>query len=154
MLASKLKTFLDHKGVPYTTLPHEPAYTAQGVAARAHVHGWELAKSVVLSVDGTFVLAVLPAPVHVDLEHFRAVTGAKNVVLATEEEFKSLFPGCDVGAMPPFGNLYGLPVYVEERLTRDPSIVFNAGTHSDAVRMDYADFARLVQPKVLRFGRD
>jgi Ala-tRNA(Pro) deacylase len=154
MLAAKLKTFLDQKNVPYTALPHEPAYTAQGVAARAHVHGWELAKSVVLRVDGIFVLAVLPAPVHVDLEHFQAVTGAKSVALATELEFQNLFPGCEVGAMPPFGNLYGLPVYVEERLTKDPSIVFNAGTHSDAVRMDYADFARLVQPKVLRFGRD
>jgi Ala-tRNA(Pro) deacylase len=154
MLATKLKTFLDEKRVPYTKLPHEPAYTAQGVAARAHVHGRELAKSVVLRVDGAFVLAVLPAPVHVDLERFRTATGARNLALATDEEFKSLFPGCELGAMPPFGNLYGLPVYVEERLTKDASIVFNAGTHSDAVRMDYADFARLVQPKVLRFGRD
>ncbi|MBI3933010.1 MAG: YbaK/EbsC family protein [Acidobacteria bacterium] len=153
MLAARLKTFLEEKGVPYATLPHEPAYTAQGVAARTHVHGWELAKSVVLKVDGAYALAVLPAPAHVDIERFRAATGAKTVALATEEEFKGLFPGCDVGAMPPFGNLYGLPVYVDERLTKDPSIVFNAGTHWEAVRMDYADFARLVQPRVIRFGR-
>jgi Ala-tRNA(Pro) deacylase len=153
MLTARLKTFLDQNHVQYATLPHTLAYTAQGVAATTHVDGWELAKSVVLKVDDRFVLAVLPAPDHVDLRRFRDALGAKEVTLATEQEFQGLFPGCEVGAMPPFGNLFGLPVYVEEELTRDRSIVFNAGTHAEAVRMDYADFARLVQPKVARFGR-
>jgi Ala-tRNA(Pro) deacylase len=153
MLATRLKTFLEVNRVPYSALPHETAYTAQDVAATTHVNGGELAKSVVLNVDGGFVLAVLPAPDHVDLRRFGELVGAKAVTLATEQEFQGLFQGCELGAMPPFGNLFGLPVYVEERLGRDRSIVFSAGTHSEAVRMDYADFARLVHPKVARFRR-
>jgi Ala-tRNA(Pro) deacylase len=153
MLAKKLETFLEDNHVPYVALPHAAAFTAQGVAATTHVHGWELAKTVVLKVDDGYVLAVLPAPAHVDLRRFRDQVGAKAVSLATEREFQDLFPGCELGAMPPFGNLYGLPVYVEADLARDKSIVFNAGTHSEAMRMEYADFERLVRPKVARFGR-
>jgi Ala-tRNA(Pro) deacylase len=153
MLAPRLKTFLDGNHVSYATLQHPIAFTAQGVAAATHVHGRELAKTVVIRVDDRFVLAVLPAPGRVDLKRFREVVGADLVSLATEAEFQGLFPGCEPGAMPPFGNLYGLPVYVDEKLTLDRQIVFNAGTHSEAVRMEYSDFARLVQPKVVAFSR-
>jgi Ala-tRNA(Pro) deacylase len=153
MLAPRLKTFLDGNHVAYATLHHPIAFTAQGVAAVTHVHGRELAKTVVVRADGRFVLAVLPAPGRVDLKRFREVVGADLVSLATEAEFEGMFPGCEPGAMPPFGNLYGLPVYVDEKLTLDRQIVFNAGTHSEAVRMDYGDFERLVQPKVAAFTR-
>jgi Ala-tRNA(Pro) deacylase len=145
--------FLDGNHVSYSTLQHPIAFTAQGVAAATHVHGRELAKTVVIRVDGRFVLAVLPAPARVDLKRFREMAGADLVSLATEAEFQGLFPGCEPGAMPPFGNLYGLPVYVDEKLTKDRQIVFNAGTHSEAVKMEYADFERLVQPKVAVFTR-
>jgi Ala-tRNA(Pro) deacylase len=153
MLAPRLKTFLDGNHVPYATLQHPIAFTAQGVAAVTHVHGRELAKTVVIRADGRFVLAVLPAPGRVDLKRFREVVGADLVSLATEVEFQGLFPGCEPGAMPPFGNLYGLPVFVDQKLTLDRTIVFNAGTHSEAIRMEYADFERLVQPKVAAFAR-
>lgn len=151
MPTAKLKSFLDERQVKYITIQHSTAYTSQEVAAKMHIHGWELAKTTILKVDGRFVMAVLPAPCQVDLDRFREVAGAQSVSLASEKEFKDLFPGCDVGAMPPFGNLYGLPVYLEERLARDASIAFNAGTHTEAIRMDFADFARLVEPKLADF---
>ena len=152
MPAAKLKKFLDENHVKYLTIQHSPAYTAQGIAARMHIHGWELAKTTILKVDGAYVMGVLPAPAHVDLDRFQKIVG-KPVALATETEFQGLFPGCDLGAMPPFGNLYGLKVYVDERLLKDPSIVFNAGTHSEAIRMDLADLMRLVAPAVASFAR-
>ena len=147
MPTERLTRFLDQQGVAYETIPHVKAYTAQGVAASAHVPGRELAKTVVVKIDDTFALAVLPAPLHVDLEALRRVARARSVRLATEREFQSLFPGCEVGAMPPFGNLYGLAVWVDDALAHDPTIVFNAGTHREAMRMKFADFARLVMPK-------
>jgi Ala-tRNA(Pro) deacylase len=122
------------------------------VAATTHVHGWELAKSVVVKVDGAFALAVLPAPAVVDLELLRRATGARKAVLANEREIESLFPGCELGAMPPFGNLYGLPVYVDLSLGADESIVFNAGTHTEAIRIAYADFDRLAHPRAMRLA--
>ncbi len=152
MPSARLKKFLDEQNVKYLSIQHSRAFTAQEVAAKMHIHGWELAKTTVLKVDGKFVMAVMPAPVHVDMSAFREIVGAKSVALAAEEEFKQLFPECELGAMPPFGNLYGLPVYVDERLAEDPSIVFNAGTHTEAVRMDFGDFRRLVQPKIAHFG--
>jgi Ala-tRNA(Pro) deacylase len=147
MPAAKLKSFLEENEVEYKTLRHEAAYTAQGVAASTHVHGWELAKSVVLKVDDGYALAVLPAPAHVDFERIKLAIGARAVALASEAEMQSLFPGCELGAMPPFGNLYGLPVYVDLSLGLDDSIVFNAGTHTEAIRIAYEDFERLVHPK-------
>jgi Ala-tRNA(Pro) deacylase len=133
-------------------LIHRQAYTAQDVAAAAHVPGRELAKSVVIKADDRFVLAVLPAPRKVDLEGLRQTLGASEVRMAHESEFASLFPGCEMGAMPPFGNLYGVDVYVDEALSQDEEIVFNAGTHVDAVRMRYKDFERLVKPAVAGFA--
>lgn len=151
MPAAKLKAFLDEHGIAYIALQHSPAYTAQGLAARMHIHGWDLAKTTILKVDGKYAMAVLPAPCQVDIERFKAMAGAKDVALASEAELRGLFPGCELGAMPPFGNLFGLPVYVDERLADDKSIVFNAGTHTEAIRMEFADFERLVAPTIAGF---
>jgi Ala-tRNA(Pro) deacylase len=113
-----------------------------------HVPGWELAKTTILKVDQGFVMVVLPAPAHVDVDKVRKIVGQKSVALASETDFQGLFPGCELGAIPPFGHLFGLPVYVDERLAKDPSIVFSAGTHREAIRMDFADFKRLAKPTV------
>ena len=153
MPARKLREFLDDRGVKYVTVGHSPAFTAQEVAASAHVPGRELAKTVVVKLDGAMALAVLPASAAVDFEKLAAAAGAARAELASEEEFADLFPGCEVGAMPPFGNLYGLAVYAEEALAEDEAIAFNAGSHKELVRMAYADFARLVQPTVAAFAR-
>ena len=152
MLLIRLKEYLDQEKVPYQHDVHRTAYTAQEVAAEEHVPGKMVAKTVVVRVDDRFALAVLPASLRVDLSALKASLSAKEVRLAPEFEFTGLFSDCDVGAMSPFGNLYGLPVYVEESLTKDPEIVFNAGTHQDTIRMPYADFARLVQPQVIVFA--
>jgi len=151
-VAPKLKEYLDSNEVKYNVLTHEIAYTAQDTAAAAHVSGKELAKSVVVNVDGKFVLAILPAHLKVDLERLKETAKARTVRLAHESEFATLFPGCDRGAMPPFGNLYGIDIFVDESLTRDNEIVFNACTHVDAIRMKYEDFARLAHPRVGAFA--
>ncbi len=148
----KLQEVLDRQHVPYEVSTHPEVFTAQEIAAALHVPGRELAKVVMIKVGDRFVMAVLPASWRVDLARLRAELGAPDARLATEAEFKGLFPDCDVGAMPPFGNLYGLGVYVDRTLTADESIAFNAGTHYEAVRMKYADFARLVQPKIADFA--
>jgi Ala-tRNA(Pro) deacylase len=150
-VSTRLKTLLDENHVPYCELPHLTTYTAQGAAATMKVSGKELAKTVVLRAGDDTVLAVLPAPFHASLQKLSDTLG-KPVRLATEQEFGSLFPDCELGAMPPFGELYNLPVYVEESLAADEEIVFNAGTHHDAIRMRYADFARLVHPIVCSFA--
>lgn len=152
MPLNRLKDYLDQNQVPYVVITHSPAYTAQGVAASAHVKGKELAKTVVVKLDGELAMAVLPAPFRVDLQKLRDVIGCHRVELASEKEFESVFPGCEVGAMPPFGNLFGLPVFVARRLTEDEEIAFNAGTHRELIRMSYPDFERLVQPKVVSFA--
>jgi Ala-tRNA(Pro) deacylase len=153
MPITKLKTYLDENGVKYTTISHSVAYTAQEIASAAHVRGKDLAKTVVVRVDGDLAMAVLPASLQVDLEKLARELGARDVALATENEFRFRFPDCEPGAMPPFGNMYGMPVFVDQTLTADPEIAFNAGTHRELVRLAYADFARLAQPKVLNFAR-
>lgn len=145
---TKLRQFLDANNVRYEVHTHPLAFTAQEVAAVEHVHGKELAKVVVLRSGPAFLMVVLPAPCHVDLEKVRAATGTPELVLAREDEFVGLFPDCEPGAMPPFGNLYNVPVWVDESLARDEEIVFNAGTHTQAVRMKYGDFARLAGARV------
>jgi Ala-tRNA(Pro) deacylase len=153
-ILTKLKEFLDANGIRYRVQSHRPAFTAQEVAAAEHVPGREMAKVVMVRDGRDYLMVVLPAPYHVDLERLGKAAGRSDVHLATEAEFARLFPGCDPGAMPPFGNLYGLPVWVDESLTRDDEIVFNAGNHEQTVHMKYADFARLVRPKIgaLRMG--
>jgi len=151
-ILTKLREFLDQHHVPYQSLSHPQAFTAQEVAAAQHTPGFELAKVVMLRSGAAFMMVVLPAPCRIDLEQARAVLGKPDLTLATEEQFKDLFPECEAGAMPPFGNLYHIPVYVDRSLQQDDEIVFNAGTHTQTVKMKYADFARLVQPKVAAFA--
>jgi len=152
MPATRLKEFLDAQHIKYRTLTHPTAYTAQEIAALTHIKGQELAKTVMVKVDGKMAMAVLPASCQVDLPALRQCAGAKSAVLAREDEFRDQFPGCEAGAMPPFGNLYGMPVFVEESLTKDRWIAFNAGTHSELIQLSYADFARLVHPKTGAFA--
>ncbi len=152
MPVRKLTEFLDQNKVKYVTIRHSPAFTAQEIAATAHVSGKELAKTVMVKVDGKMAMAVLPASFHVDFDQLKGVLRAKVVELATETEFQNLFPGCEVGAMPPFGNLYGMDTYVAESLKEDEEIAFNAGTHTELIKLAYKDFERLVEPKVLRFS--
>lgn len=148
MPAARLKRFLEEQGVPYVSIPHYTTYTAQETAASAHVRGRELAKTVMVKIDGTLAMAVLPATRRLDLARLQEATAAREVTLATEREFKDLFPDCDVGAMPPFGNLYGVPVFVDCSLAEDEHIAFNAGTHDELVQIAYRDFERLVNPRL------
>jgi len=149
---SKVKAFLDSHGIKYVGISHSKAYTAQGIAAIAHISGKELAKTVIVKLDGDLAMAVLPASYQVDLEALRHATGVGAAELATESEFKRHFPDCETGAMPPFGNLYGIPVYVDESLTEDHEIAFNAGSHYELIKMAYVDFERLVKPEVMEFS--
>ena len=152
MPANKLKEFLDSQQVKYVTITHSPSYTAQEVAASAHVRGKELAKTVIVTLDGRMAMVVLPASRKVGFDLLREVSGAENVQLASERAFSDMFPGCEVGAMPPFGNLYGVDVYASKLLEQDEEIAFNAGSHTELIRLAYADFVRLVNPKVVRLA--
>ncbi len=149
MPAEKLRKYLDENEVEYVTINHSPAITAQRIAELTHTPGKELAKTVIVKMDGKFAMAVVPASSRVDLDYLKRGVAAKEVEIASESEFKSLFPDCEVGAMPPFGNLYDMDVYVAEPLTDDEEIAFNAGTHSELVRMSYRDYDKLVAPKVI-----
>ena len=152
MHLTKVKAFLDANDVKYVVISHSKAYTAQGIAAVSHISGKELAKTVIVKLDGDLAMAVLPASYQVDLIALKHATGVREAELASEREFKRHFPDCETGAMPPFGNLYGIPVYVDETLTEDDEIAFNAGSHHELIRMTYADFDRLVRPEVLDFS--
>jgi Ala-tRNA(Pro) deacylase len=149
MPVQKLKDYLDEHDVQYVTISHSPAYTAQRIAEMTRIPGKELAKTVIVKIDGQYAMAVLPASHRVDLEHLTRALGADDVVLASENEFKRLFPDCELGAMPPFGNLYDMGVYVAKQLTEDDEIAFNAGSHTELVRMAYKDYANLVTPQVV-----
>jgi Ala-tRNA(Pro) deacylase len=153
MPVKKLKDFLDLNKIKYVSVFHSTAYTSQEIAASAHIRGKELAKTVMLRVDGTIVMAVLPANFKVDFDLLKEAVGARKIELAGEQEFQRLFPGCDVGAMPPFGNLYGVEeVLVDRHLTEDKEIAFNAGTHNELIKLAYEDFEALVKPKVIKFA--
>lgn len=152
MPARKLLSYLDENGVKYVCVRHSPSFTAQEIAASAHIPGKELAKSVVVRIDEELALAVVPASYRVDFELLKATTHAQHVSLAEEETFRDRFPGCELGAMPPFGNLYGMETFVADSLADDEEIAFNAGSHTELVRMAYADFERLARPKVLHFA--
>ncbi len=143
----RLESYLRENGVPFRVDWHPLAYTAQEVAAAEHVSGYRVAKSVVVRCEDGFVMAVLAAPQRLDLTKLQRVLG-KPCRLAEESEFAPLFPDCEVGAQPPFGNLYGIPVYVDRRLTESPEIVFRCGSHRETMRVAYPDFHRLVQPQV------
>ncbi len=151
MPVRKLKEFLDREGVKYVSIVHSPAYTAQEVAASAHITGKEMAKTVIVELDGQMAMAVLPANRKIVLQDLREITGSDQVKFASEEEFRQKFPDCETGAMPPFGNLYGLEVFMAESLGGNKELAFNAGSHTEIIRMPFADFERLVQPKIVSF---
>lgn len=152
MALASLMEYLDEHKARYIVISHSPAYTAQGIAGLAHISGRELAKTVIVRLDSSLAMAVVPAKFHVDLESLRKSAHAKTIALASEEEFKDRFPECETGAMPPFGNLYGLPVFADDSLEKDLEIAFNAGTHRELIRMAWEDFKRLVEPRVIRFA--
>ena len=152
MPIQKLKEFLDSHNVKYVTISHSRAFTAQETAASAHVPVKELAKTVIVKIDGKMTMAVLPACCKVDFDLLKKAAKAATIEIANEKEFKDLFPDCEIGAMPPFGNLYGMDVFVAESLTEDKEIAFNAGSHRELVKMTYKDFERLVKPKVTKFS--
>ena len=152
MPAVKLKRFLYENDVHYESIPHYLSYTAQETAASAHVHGRELAKTVMVTLDGALAMAVLPATRRLDLNRLRAASGAREVALASEGEFQDRFPDCQVGAMPPFGNLYNLRVFADASLAEDEHIAFNAGSHDELIQIAYRDFERLVKPIIATLG--
>jgi len=152
MPAKRLREFLDDQAIKYVAIPHQVAYTARQTAALTHVPNKELAKTVIVKIDGRLVMAVLPASYAVDLSLLKAAVGANTASLAKEAEFQDQFPECEIGAMPPFGNLYGMAVYVDESLTKDKDIAFNAGSHFELLKISYSDFERLVKPRVLKFA--
>ncbi len=146
---ARLEEFLHQHRVPYQVHAHPQRFTAQEVAEVEHVPGTEVAKPVILRTGKEYLMVVVPATFRVDIGRLREISGHDNLHMASEAEFAPLFPGCEPGAMPPFGNLFGMPVWVDEVLAKQSEIVFNAGDHERAVHMAYADFARLVQPRVL-----
>jgi len=152
MPVKRLKEFLDGHGIRYVSINHSAAYTAQEVAASAHIRGKELAKTVVVTLDGKMAMVVLPASRKISFDLLREASGVENVQLASEQAFRDMFPGCEVGGMPPFGNLYDMDVYVSKLLAEDEDIAFNAGSHTELIRMAYKDFERLVKPEIVRIA--
>jgi len=150
MPVQRLKDYLDSRGVKYVTIKHSLAYTAQEIAASAHIPGSELAKTVMVKIDGTMAMVVIPASCKLDFGMLAEAAGANKVELSSEKEFKDMFPECEVGAMPPFGNLYDMDVYAAEKLAEDEEIAFNAGTHKELVKLSFTDFKNLVQPKTVK----
>ncbi|HVV68373.1 MAG TPA: YbaK/EbsC family protein [Gammaproteobacteria bacterium] len=149
MLTPKLKHFLDENHVKYRTIDHTVAFTAQETAEMAHIPGKELAKTVIVKIDGKMAMVIEPANIKLNLQWMEKLLGAKKVELATEREFREWFPECEIGAMPPMGNLFNMDVYMDDKLSEDENIAFNAGTHTDLVEMRYKDFEKLVKPKML-----
>jgi Ala-tRNA(Pro) deacylase len=152
MPAQKLKDFLDRHNIKYVTLSHSLAYTAQEIAASAHIAGKELAKTVMVKIDDKMAMAVLPASYKVSFDLLKKAAGASKVELSNEQEFRDMFPESEVGAMPPFGNLYGMEVFVDESLSQDDEIAFNDGSHTELIKLAYGDFERLVKPRAAKFA--
>jgi Ala-tRNA(Pro) deacylase len=148
----RIREYLDSQNVPYEWLPHPQAFTAQEVAHSLHISGKRLAKTVIVDADGRTVMAVLPASHRLLMPELKAALEARHLMMLPEGELAKIFPECDLGALPPFGNLYGIDVWVDRAITDQGEIVFNAGTHVDAVRMKYADYAQLAKPHVGRFS--
>ncbi len=152
MPVKKLKDFLDKNNIKYVSIRHSTAYTAQEIAASAHVKGRNMAKTVMVKVDGELAMAVLPAKYRVDLDRLKEGSGGGQVELATEQDFVGKFTDCEAGAMPPFGNLYDMRVYADETLKADKEIAFNAGSHSELIQLSYLDFEALVRPAITKFS--
>ena len=154
MPAAKVHALLEDHGVAYETHSHPRVVSAQRLAAAEHVSGWEVAKPVLLRVGDELAMVVVPAAVQVDLDKVSRLFGGNEVRLATEEEFADTFPDCDLGAEPPFGNLYGVPVFLDERLRAHPQIVCRDGSHTEAITLAVADYVRVVQPEIADLGSD
>jgi Ala-tRNA(Pro) deacylase len=152
MPSKKLKAFLDENKIKYVSIQHSSAYTAQEIAAIAHIPGKDLAKTVIIKIDGKMAMAVLPASYKVSFDNLKDTLGVKEVRLAYEQEFIDKFPDCEAGAMPPFGNLYGMNVFVAESLAEDEEIAFNACNHTELIKMSFRDFEKLVKPKRVKFS--
>jgi len=152
MIAKRIRDYLDDNGISYEVVNHDQAFTAQKIAASAHISGKEVAKTVIVKVDGDMLMVVLPAHRQVDLMKLKQFLKADEITLAEENEFQELFPDCEVGAMPPLGNLYDIPVYVTKRLTEDETIAFEAGSHRELIKMRYSDFANIVHPIIGQFS--
>jgi Ala-tRNA(Pro) deacylase len=150
---AKLREFLDQHGVGYTHHAHPLAYTAREVAQAEHVPTHEVVKTLVYLGDDGYGMAVLCADCMADLHELRTALGMSRLRLATETEMAELFPDCELGAMPPFGNLFSLPVYVDSRVAGEETITFNAGTHRDVIHMRFRDYEELVKPTLLHFAR-
>lgn len=152
MPLDKLTNYLDKHDKKYVTIKHAPAFTAQEVAASAHIPGKEMVKTVIVKADGDMKMVVVPSTHDVDFEQLRDSLDAENLELASEEEFESMFPDCELGAMPPFGHFYDMDTYVAESFEKDEDIAFNAGTHKELVKMDYSDFVELAEPRIIPAG--
>jgi Ala-tRNA(Pro) deacylase len=149
----RLEDYLRENKIPFEVQHHARAITAQEVAATEHVPGRMFAKTVIVMTGGEeMAMLALPAPYHVNPKKAAEALGAREVLLAEEERFADAFPDCEVGAMPPFGNLYDVPVFVDKTLAEDETIVFRAGTHTDTMSVNYSDFERLVAPTVVEFA--
>jgi len=148
----RVTDFLDESGVKYEVTEHVPAFTAQQMAAAEHEPGRFVAKPVIVKADGKYIMCVLPAPCKIDMRALKQQLGAKQVELAEENEVGRIFSDCELGAEPPFGNLYDLPTIIDKSLEADDHILFQAGTHDKAIRMAMDEYRRLVKPKVLEFG--
>ena len=154
MAEKKLKEYLDKNNVRYISISHSPAYTAQEMAAKTHLPGKEIAKTVLIKIDGKLAMAVLPGSFKINFDELKKVVGSENVRLADEHEFIDKFPDCEVGAMPPFGPAYGLPVYLDSSLLGPDMIAFNAGSHRDVIHMRTAEFRRVVLPHIVSLTRE
>ncbi len=152
MPAQKLKQMLDQNGIKYISINHSPAYTARETAASTFIPRREFAKTIIVDLDGEIIMAVLSASRHVDMAALGSLAGANDSRLASEDEFRTLFPDCEVGAMPPFGSLYNLRVFVDEMVTEVDDLCFNAGSHEQILRMDCGDYLKLEQPVVGAFA--
>lgn len=152
MAIASLMDLLDSHNTPYVVISHSPAFTAQCIAGLAHIPGKELAKTVVVRLDAKLALAVLPAMFRVDLALLKKAANSHAAVLASEEDFFELFPECETGAMPPFGNLYGMETFADESLAQDKEIAFNAGSHRELIRMSWEDYRKLAAPRLAKFA--
>ena len=152
-IPQRIRDYLDSQNVPYATLHHSQAFTAQEVAHSLHVSGKKCVKVVVAKGDNKPVLVVLPASFRLDFQELKSALKASHVEMVTESELVGLFPDCDLGAVPPFGNLYGMGIWVDRAVANAENIVFCAGTHEDCIRMSYSDFAKLTMPHLGHFSQ-
>jgi len=152
MSNKKLRDYLDENSIKYVSLHHSKAFTAQEVAGSAHIPGRRMAKPVMVNADGDLKMVVLPSTHDLDFDALKNTLNASDVELASESDFKNLFPDCELGAMPPFGNLYDIETIVSEELTGDVEIAFNAGSHNEVIKMAYRDFETLVEPEIMSVG--